>query len=31
MWSQTRFWMALFMGAAVATIMLGYMLGMYAD
>ena len=30
-WSQTRFWMALFMGAAMAIIMLGYMLGMYAD
>jgi membrane protein DedA with SNARE-associated domain len=23
-WSQTRFWMALFMGAAMAVVMLGY-------
>ncbi len=30
-WSQTRFWMALFMGAAMAVIMLGFMLGMYSD
>ncbi len=30
-WSQTRFWMALFMGAAMAIIMLAFMLGMYAD
>jgi uncharacterized protein (DUF305 family) len=30
-WSQTRFWMALFMGAAMAVIMLGFMLGMYPD
>lgn len=28
-WSQTRFWMALFMGAVMAVIMLGFMLGMY--
>lgn len=30
-WSQTRFWMALYMGAAMAIIMLGFMLGMYSD
>ena len=30
-WSQTRFWMALFMGAVMAVIMLGFMLGMYTD
>ncbi len=30
-WSQTRFWMALYMGATMAVIMLGFMLGMYAD
>ncbi len=30
-WSQTRFWMALFMGAMMAIIMLGFMLGMYDD
>jgi uncharacterized protein (DUF305 family) len=30
-WSQTRFWMALFMGATMAVIMLAFMLGMYAD
>jgi uncharacterized protein (DUF305 family) len=30
-WSQTRFWMALFMGAAMAIIMLSYMLPMYED
>lgn len=30
-WSQTRFWMALFMGAAMAIIMLSFMLGMYSD
>lgn len=28
-WSETRFWMALLMGATMAVIMLGYMLGMY--
>lgn len=28
-WSETRAWMALLMGAAMAVIMLGYMLGMY--
>ena len=30
-WSQTRFWMALYMGATMAVIMLGFMLGMYSD
>lgn len=30
-WSQTRAWMALAMGAAMAVIMLGFMLGMYAN
>lgn len=30
-WSQTRFWMALFMGAAMTVIMLAWMRGMYAD
>jgi uncharacterized protein (DUF305 family) len=30
-WSQTRFWMALFMGAAMAIIMLAFMLRMYSD
>ena len=30
-WSQTRFWMALNMGAAMAIIMLAFMLGMYKD
>jgi uncharacterized protein (DUF305 family) len=30
-WSQTRFWMTLFMGAAMAAIMLAFMRGMYAD
>ena len=30
-WSQSRFWMALFMGAAMAVIMLTYMLGMYSS
>ena len=30
-WSQTRFWMAVFMGAAMAIIMLAFMLGMYTD
>ena len=29
--SQTRFWMALFMGAAMAIVMLAFMLGMYSD
>ena len=29
--SQTRAWMALYMGAAMAVIMLAYMLGMYAN
>jgi uncharacterized protein (DUF305 family) len=29
--SQTRFWMALFMGAAMAIVMLAFMLGMYTD
>ena len=28
-WSQTRMWMALYMGAGMAVIMLAYMLGMY--
>lgn len=28
-WSQTRAWMALYMGAGMAIIMLGYMLDMY--
>lgn len=30
-WSQTRFWMALYMGASMAIIMLAYMLGMYTN
>ncbi|MEP0546506.1 MAG: DUF305 domain-containing protein [Rhodothermales bacterium] len=30
-WSQTKFWMALYMGAAMAVIMLGFMLSMYDD
>lgn len=30
-WSQTRAWMALYMGAVMALIMLGYMLGMYRN
>ncbi|HEX5817869.1 MAG TPA: DUF305 domain-containing protein [Gemmatimonadales bacterium] len=30
-WSQTRMWMALFMGAAMTVIMLAYMRGMYAN
>lgn len=30
-WSETRFWMALYMGAAMTIIMLAFMLGMYAD
>jgi uncharacterized protein (DUF305 family) len=29
--SQTRFWMALYMGATMAVIMLGFMLSMYGD
>ena len=29
--SQTRMWMALYMGAAMAVVMLGFMLGMYAN
>ncbi len=29
--SQTRFWMALYMGAAMAIVMLSFMLGMYTD
>jgi len=29
--SQTRFWMALLMGAAMAVVMLGFMLGMYKN
>ena len=29
--SQTRLWMALYMGATMAVIMLGYMLGMYKN
>ncbi|GGK54736.1 DUF305 domain-containing protein [Salinarimonas ramus] len=28
-WSETRFWMALLMGATMAVIMLAYMMGMY--
>ena len=28
-WSQTKFWMALYMGAAMAVVMLAFMLGMY--
>jgi len=28
-WSQTRMWMAIYMGAGMAVIMLAYMLGMY--
>jgi uncharacterized protein (DUF305 family) len=28
-WSQTRLWMALYMGAAMAVVMLAFMLGMY--
>lgn len=31
MWSETRFYMTLLMGAAMAVIMLGFMLGMYRD
>lgn len=30
-WSQTRFWMAMYMGAAMTLIMLGFMLAMYTD
>lgn len=30
-WSQTRFWMALYMGATMTVIMLAFMLGMYRD
>ncbi len=30
-WSQTKLWMALYMGAAMAVIMLTFMLGMYND
>ncbi len=30
-WSETRFWMAFVMGAAMAVIMLSFMLGMYSD
>ena len=30
-WSQTKFWMALYMGAAMAVIMLAFMLKMYDD
>ena len=30
-WSETRFWMAFIMGAAMAVIMLSFMLGMYRD
>ena len=30
-WSQTRFWMALFMGATMAIVMLAFMLRMYQD
>lgn len=30
-WSQTRFWMALYMGAAMAIVMLAFMLGMYRN
>ena len=30
-WSQTHFWMALFMGAAMAVVMLSFMWGMYPD
>ena len=29
--SQTRMWMALYMGAAMAVVMLAFMLGMYSD
>ena len=30
-WSQTRAWMAVFMGGAMALVMLGFMLSMYTD
>lgn len=30
-WSQTRFWMAIVMGAAMAIVMLGFMWGMYTE
>ena len=30
-WSQTRLWMALYMGGAMAVIMLGFMRGMYKN
>ena len=30
-WSQTKFWMALYMGAAMAVIMLAFMLKMYEN
>ncbi len=30
-WSETRFWMALYMGSAMAIVMLGFMREMYAD
>jgi hypothetical protein len=30
-WSQTRFWMALYMGASMAIVMLSFMLKMYPD
>ena len=30
-WSQTRTWMALYMGAMMAVIMLGFMLNMYTN
>ena len=30
-WSQTRFWMALYMGAMMAIVMLAFMRGMYRD
>ena len=30
-WSQTKGWMALYMGAAMAIVMLAFMLGMYKD
>ena len=31
LWSETRFWMAFVMGAAMAVIMLSFMRGMYKD
>src|SRR5690606_16885268 len=31
LFSQTRFWMAFVMGAAMAVVMLAFMLGMYKD